>query len=97
MTEWKKLKYDGELPEGIYWFVLESEEFDCDVADDGTPIKAPTGNLQTRIVLAALDWTHQYKHIFDAELTMCDPEERPLSDEEWIKCYAEVVKPEAPK
>ena len=100
-VEWRKFEYNGQLDEGIYWFVLESPDFDTDVDDYGNPIGIPTGKTHRRVVMCELVWDGEEDNNgsinYFPNLTTVDwSEDKPMHDEEVITRYAIVEKPACP-
>lgn len=93
-STWCKMDYNNTPEEGVYWVVLESPVYCCDVDDYGNAIGTPTGKTKRRVLLAHLVCEMQPGADGEQEgypvAYSVDPSHRDMTDEEYITHYAAV-------
>ena len=99
---WSKMDYNNLPPEGVYWVVLQSPEYVCDIDDSGNPIGVPTGKTSRRILLAHIEHELQPRADVSSDDYECYPVAlsvdrscKDMQDDEHITHYATPVKPTA--
>lgn len=99
-VEWQEFDYFNLIDEGVYWFVLQSPEYDSDVDNDGKPVGVPNGAIKTRVVMCHLTWVevgnYNNPRYFPELLIVNQSEDRHVDDEEVITYWAEIKKPKFP-